>query len=228
METICEIIWDAAGRPVYISDTHGNCVLCGAKQSAGRSADILTTKTFTGYGASHAGSVLCQACQFLMDESSVMLQERTGRDRPQKMRSYSHIVDDDGTWHPMTKAQKTLMLALLRQSPMAVVISDTGQKHIAYRAVPGWWQFEEQRIAPDLPMLDRMLGPIQGLYNAGFGKAEISSGRYDSKRIGDYGITPWQALESQIASWRGSPLFHLAVWFAQKKGEENGSSDDSI
>lgn len=141
---------------------------------------------------------------------------------PQRMRNYSHFVIDD-EWIPLSKADKARMAEILRGDFEVAVIAESGQKHIVFRAVPGIVQFEEQQIR-DVGAILALLNPIQSLY-AGFSKSEIETGQYKQHRIIRFDLTEWHELERQIHHWRGSLLFRLAIFLAQKIG---GKDDTGI
>jgi hypothetical protein len=70
------------------------------------------------------------------------------------------------------------------------------------------------------PALAEFLGLIEQLY-AMFTKAEILSGQYSQNRIKQFGLAEFQRIENELAPHRGSRLFDLAVFVAQKPPEEN-------
>ena len=172
-----------------------------------------------------AGEILCHACQFCFTDQNEPLAKLVGKDKPQRTRNYSHFVLR-GQWIPLSKGAKHRMRELLLDcAPEVAVIADSGQKHIIFRATPGWWQFEEQAIRPFPRELRAILDPVERLYNAGFSKTEIESGRYSSKRLIDAGISLWQPAEREVSPWRGSIRLQLALFLAQK--ERDDERDDS-
>ncbi len=228
MLTASQLLYRAAGEPpLETIPATGACFLCGGAVTRGAPARF--PATFLDYDKARAPSstVLCAACLFSLQERSPVLQARVGKDKPQCMRNYSHLVLH-GQWLPFSKAQKRALYAALCQGPELAVIAVSGQKHLIFRAQPGRWQVEEQTLRPDLPRLQRLLAGMQPLYAGGFSKAEIESGRYLPRRILQFGLEPWQALEADLAPARGSALFELAVYLLQKDEEEDrGSSEAS-
>jgi hypothetical protein len=144
---------------------------------------------------------------------------------PQRMRNYSHFVVG-GEWMPLGKGDKSRMAELLTQGPELAVIALSGQKHLIFRAQPGWWQVEEQSVLPFPDKLRELLGITEALY-AGFSKAEIESGDYKQYRIRKFGLSTWWALESQIKPERGGLPFQLALFLAQKKKGEGDGRESS-
>jgi len=137
------------------------------------------------------------------------------------MRNYSHLVIE-GVWLTLSKAQKREIAASLLLQPDVAVVAESGQKHLIFRARPGWWLFEETQIAPDPSGLTALLRKIEALYGA-FSKAEIETGRYRQHRVMAYGLDKWCAHEDSIRAARGTPLFRLALFLAQR-----GETDDGV
>ena len=220
------ILHAAAGYPAIDGcDAHvGPCWLCGETMARGRPAKM--PATFMDYdkvvapGATH----LCEACCFAMEERSVTLQARLGSDKPGCMRNYSHLVLR-GEWLPLSKAQKRETYEALLQGPELAVIAASGQKHLLLRAQSGRWQVEETAVTPAPALLVTMMAAMQPLYDGGFNKSEIETGRYLPRRIMRYGIEAWEAQEEVIRPWRGSALLELAVYLLQK-GEADGDECD--
>lgn len=210
------ILWNAAGQPVGEGNESGLCRICGEK---GNGLLFLSwvRDTFTDWDKLVPGDIICHPCQFAFAETSEVLAARVSKDRPQRMRNYSHFVVD-GEWIPLSKADKAKMVEILRNGFEVAVIADSGQKHIIFRAAPGVVQFEEQQVR-DISAVLALLDPIQALY-VGFGKSEIETGRYGQQRILKFGMTEWNRLERQIAPFRGSVAFSLALFLAQK-GDSN-------
>src|SRR5690606_766853 len=106
------ILWQAAGAPAYPQNMAGLCRICG-EPSAGVSFDGWVRDTFTNHDILLPGDIICHICQFAFDQAQPELTRRTGKDKPQRMQNYSHIVLR-GEWHPLHKGQKAELLALLR------------------------------------------------------------------------------------------------------------------
>jgi len=156
-----------------------------------------------------------------MWEKSEVLASIVGKDKPQRMRNYSHFVLD-GEWIPLSKSDKRRMLDILLSSPEVAIISESGQKHLIARSQAGRWQFEEQKVIPDADALRSLASLVEDLYNAGFSKREILSGGYSVRRIMNAGADWWQRLEERCKESRRSAMFELAVFLAQK-GVGDGS-----
>jgi hypothetical protein len=208
---------------------HGQCKFCGFI-SDGISFEKWVKPTFTDFDKLQAGEIVCNACLFFFDEASAELAERMGKEKPQRMRNYSHFIVN-GEWTPLSKGNKAQMRELLLGDvfPELAAIADSGQKHIVFRATrnpagskAGWVQLEEQKLYLVPDELCGLLVPIEGLYTE-FSKGEIESGDYAGYRILKFGLERWLELESQIKSQRGKPIFSLALFLAQRSddGERN-------
>lgn len=223
--TTSSIIHKAAGSPDYPRSQTGRCRVCGL-DGAGVPFDKWVRDTFTDHDKLLAGTILCDACQFCFEESSELLRQRVGKDKPQRMRNYSHFVLN-GEWIPLSKGDKARMVSILRQSPDVAIIAVSGQKHIIFRAQPGWWQIEEKGALPFGAQLWDLLDTVEALYTV-FSKDEIETGRYDQRRIMLFGIVPFLQLESIVKPARGSLPLELALFLAQKKEEDNGGLSEGV
>jgi hypothetical protein len=203
------------------------CRFCGC-EADGRPFNDWVRPTFTDHDKLLPGDIVCRDCLFWFDEKSELLAEIVGKDKPQRMRNYSHFIVD-GEWLPLSKASKREMATLLLGTPFPqlAAIAESGQKHIAFRATwnppratAGWVQFEEQRLFVYPPELAQLLDTVETLH-ASFSKAEIGTGNYKQYRIRKFCLEEWRRLESRIAQVRGSLLFKLALFLAQKKEEKD-------
>lgn len=209
----------------------GTCRFCG-KESQGSLFDKWVKDTFTDFDKLKQGNIICNDCLFWFDEKSELLKNRMGKDKPQKMRTYSHFIVS-GEWTPLSKANKKEMLGFLLGDsfPELAAIADSGQKHIVFRAArnekgqnAGWVQFEEKAIyvrPQELKTLVEFIEPLLSI----FSKKEIEVGDYIGHRILDFGFDEWGKVEKQIKVWRGKAIFNLALFLAQKG--DNGESDQA-
>jgi hypothetical protein len=208
------------------------CRFCGL-ESEGQLFDQWVRPTFTDWDKLLPGDIICDTCAFWFDEASEKLMQRMSKDKPQRMRTYSHFIVNN-EWIPLSKANKTEMVTLLLGNtfPELAVIAMSGQKHIAFRAIrnppgsdAGWVQFEEQRIFVEPQALADILVLVETLYTV-FSKGEIESGDYNAQRIMQFGIDRWQMLEAQVKPLRGKPIFLLALFLAQRSDDARGITPD--
>lgn len=223
------ILYLAAGSPSQQGITEGTCKVCGLP-GAGLEFSAWVRQTFTDLDKLVAGDIICHACQFSFCERSDRLAQVVGKEKPQRMRNYSHIVTG-GQWFPLSKAYKDRMTDLILNSTWDIaVIAQSGQKHLLFRATPGVLLFEEVHI-PDIGGLNDSLDIVVELMET-FSKAEIGSGRYLHHRILKFGLDRWNELESNVEHLRGTRIFELALFLAQKKetdidGASRTSSEDA-
>lgn len=223
MLNVTHLLWETAGRPIGAGRLAGTCCVCG-QTGTGLPFRDWVRDTFTDWDKLQAGTIICQPCQFSFCEASELLAARVGKDKPQRMRNYSHFIVGD-EWVPLSKGNKAQMRDILLSGNWHIaVVAESGQKHIIFRAVPGQVQFEEQRLA-SLHGLEPLLADVEVLYNGGFSKGEIESGQYAQHRILKFGYSEWADLESRmIRQYRGSLLFQLAIFLVQRKENENGNT----
>jgi hypothetical protein len=198
------------------------CRFCG-NNSVGISFTDWVKPTFTDHDKLLPGDSICDECLFWFDERSKDLAEIVGKEKPQRMRNYSHFIVG-GEWTPLSKGNKPKMTDLLLRQPFPelAAIAQSGQKHIIFRAMrnppgsaSGWVQFEEQSLFVYPLELKTMLDTIESLYSE-FSKGEIGTGQYKGYHVVKFGFQKWDKLEREIKQARGSLLFELALFLAQK------------
>lgn len=215
-------VYIAAGSPP-LGDVPGVCRSCGI-DGVGLPFDDWVKRTFVDFDKLQPGSIVCSACLFCFDDRNPNLTALTGRDKLQRMRTYSHFVSG-GVWSALHKGQKVEMRdRLLDPATEVAVVSLSGQKHLLFRARPGWWQIEEEATAPFPSELRRLMAAVDELL-AVFSKREIESGRWSQSRILKFGPARWMELERAIKPARGTIRLELAVFLGQK--EECGTGEDS-
>lgn len=223
-------LYHAAGSPpvtLYGDDTPmriGMCRLCGV-EAEGYPWARWVKDTFTDHDLLGPGDAICVACLCCADDHSAVLQARTGREKLQRMRNYSHIVTRRGHWLPLGKDQKAVIASALLDGPDVAVISLSGQKHVVFRARVGQWQIEEQRCWPDPARLQLLLTAVQALYREpAVTKAMIETGEYSPRALAAIGPREVYTLDAALRPHRGSPLFSLAVWLAQREDTDDDST----
>lgn len=211
------ILWQAAGSPIGNGSSVGVCRVCGSN-GTGQPFDSWVRPTFTDWDKLVPGTILCHSCQFCFAEASELLAGLVGKEKPQRMRNYSHFVVN-GKWEPLSKGNKGRMREILLAGiPGVAVVAESGQKHIIFRAVPGVVQFEETQIR-DLSPFTGILAVVEELYNGGISKGEIGTGRYTGHRILKFGFERWRELDSYLSPLRQGRVFALALFLAQKEEE---------
>jgi len=100
-------------------------------------------------------------------------------------------------------------------------VAESGQIWIHFKAriSPGGYPFRvmfERRPVSVPRDFMRLLAPIEELYTT-FSKKEIQTAGYSSHRIIEFGAHRWNQLDMAIAPYRGSRIFDLALFVAQKE-----------
>lgn len=137
------------------------------------------------------------------------------------LRNYSILATEQGLRHP-TRAEIRALLLDPPEPPFVLCIAVSGQKHLHFRAQVAYSQdgypvqMEETSVCVWRRPLGEWLEAIEDMYSV-FSKEEIRSGRYSQGRIKQYGLGRFQEAEAVLAPHRGTRLFDLAVFVAQKQ-----------
>jgi hypothetical protein len=205
-------------------ETHGVCRITG-KESTGVIFEKWVKDTFTDFAYLKPGTIISNEALFCFEEQSELLMRMTGRDKPQRFRTYSHIVVG-ADWHLLSKAQKLEIYDLLvNADPVIAVIADSGQKHLLFKHRIGTWQFETETIMRDKKTLRMLKEMADELLAEKFSKAEILTAQYKQYKVIDYGLARWREKESIFKQYRGSTIFDLSIWLSQTKGETNDGKE---
>lgn len=195
-----------------LGNVRGICRITGC-ESVGLPFQKWVKKTFNDYDNLYEGTIISNEALFCFDEASLVLQEKTGRDKPQRFRTYSHIITNNGQWHAVTKADKELIFELISSGNVKVLcLTDTGQKHIFFKHKIGFWQLDETHIKPDIEDFTFLHSTMQEMLALGFGQQQIKTGNYYQGQILKVGIEVWQEIEDKLKPRRGEPIFDLAAW----------------
>lgn len=205
----CEVIYSHSSKPVY-GQTEGVCRITGL-QSVGMPFGKWVKPTFTDHGSLLPGSIISNEALFCFDEASLELQEKTGRDKPQRFRTYSHIVHNE-KWHCVTKADKQAIFNMICGGAELVCLTDTGQKHLLFKHKLGMWQLDELYVKPDIEYLKFLHQTMQDLMIAGFGQTAIITGDYNPNFIFKNGFKLWNEKEDVLKQHRGRQMFDFACW----------------
>lgn len=202
----------------------GKCRMCG-QSSDGEPFNEWVRPTFTNHDKLKQGDIICSNCSFWFEEQSLDLAKIVGKDKPQRMRNYSHFIVA-GQWTPLSKAHKRKMLEFLitpNAFPELACIADSGQKHIAFQAKrnaagqsEGWVQFEEGALWIVPNKLKSLIATIEDM-KQGFSEGAIESAEYEGAFIIKFGFAKWQQLEEVIKPYRGTLLFKLALFLSQRE-----------
>lgn len=189
----CIEIYKASGESVRYGNDSGICRITGIS-SVGIKFTDWVKKTFNDYDSLYSGDIISNEAAFCFDEASSIVQSKTGKDKLQRFRTYSHIVSN-GVWHCLTKANKRDIFKLICDGAELVCLTDTGQKHILFKHKDGMWQLDDLFVKPDITLLKELHFNMCELMNLKFSQTEIITGNYLSGRIVKAGVSLWNKHE---------------------------------
>lgn len=225
-KTASQRLYEAAGH--NLANPHaGLCYFCGGAAYEPTLIKHVIKPTFNDFNAARGdmSAGVCVACVWTLVERSEEMQVKTGKDKLQAFRTYSHFVHG-GSWHVYSKGQKANMLALLRTGvmPEVCVVSESGQKHLAFKArlnpdgqPAGWAMLEESIFWLDLNTFNPLQQRIEAMYLSGYSKDSIGSGNYTFYPNSD--IALYRLHEPVFKLHRGSATFALALYLTTKPQE---------
>jgi len=198
----------------------GLCWLCGA-QTTGQGIPVKEAikPTFTDGPLAKApnSQSLCKACAFCLSY--------------RELRNYSIVATTETLLHP-TRAELRGILLDPPKPPFVICVAVSGQKWVHIKSLEAWSrddfpvQMEDTTVYVIPEILAGILEPVEALYSAGFRKAaykdmagEIETGDYEPYKVQLMGVSEWERLENLVAPHRGTRLFQLALFVAQKKEE---------
>lgn len=207
----CIQLYRLAGAKFSVGNTSGVCRITG-QPSTGMPFGDWVKDTFTDHAYLHPGDIISNEAAFCFTEDSTLIQAMTARDKPQRFRTYSHIVTGS-EWLCLTKADKQRIVGLLLSGECRIVcLTDSGQKHIFFKHRPGFWQLDETFVVPDLDDFAHLHGLMMRMLALGFGQTQVQTGHYHQQLILKAGLSRWQEIENQLSPRRGEPMFDFAAW----------------
>lgn len=227
IETTPQFLWRALTRnPAIVAEATGkvmeyaipqftdvpdeHCWLCGGEtHHRGLMRASRITKEFSDvdFAAYPESKSLCEGC--------------AGMQFQRMLRCYSLFATEAGLRHPARAAWREILITP-PPAPWVAAIATTGQKHLFYKAdinrgsLPYSVLLEDYRILYIPAELREMLSLIEQLYTV-FSKAEIETGRWNQARITKYGFARWRRDAAEADKLRGSRLFSLALFIAQRE-----------
>lgn len=205
----CQLVYSLSSRPIYGKES-GICRITG-NEAHGVSFKKWVRPTFTDHAYLLPGDIISNEALFCFDESSAEIQNKVNKEKPQRFRTYSHIIYN-GEWFCVTKADKKRIYEMICDGAELVCLTDTGQKHILFKHKIGMWQLDELFIYPDIEYLQFLHGTMQNLLHAGFTQTSIINGDYNPNFIAKNGFEIWKENEDKIKEHRGKPMFDFASW----------------
>lgn len=186
------------------------CWLCGGPTGGkGQPTKTAIKSTFTDWDKARwpKSKSVCPGCALCLSY--------------RQLRNYSIVATEKELRHP-TRPEIRYLLLEPPEPPFVFCIAVSGQKWLHFRANIAYSrdgypvQLEETPICVERPILREWLGLIEQLYTV-FSKEEIKTGIYNQNRIRQLGLAEFQTIEEKIAPHRGTRLFDLGVFVAQKK-----------
>lgn len=207
----CEIIYRAGAGGKTYGTIPGTCRITGL-QSTGLLFHKWVKDTFTDHAWLRPGEIISNEALFCFDEQSEIIQKKTGREKLQRFRTYSHVTDNNGNWHCLTKSDKQLIVQLITEGAGLVCLTDSGQKHLLFKHRPGMWQLDDIFVMPDITLFARLHGLMMQMLDMGFSQNEIITGHYLQYRVLQCGIENWKPLEDTLKPYRGNSFFTFTTW----------------
>jgi len=206
----CRVYQVGAGNKTY-GNTPGVCRITG-QQSTGMPFGKWVRKTFTDHDSLKPGTIISNEALFCFDEASDIVMAKAGKEKPQRFRTYSHLIDASGQWHCCTKADKQRIYQMICAGAQLVCLTDSGQKHLLFKHRPGMWQLDDVFVQPNIPLLEALHSVMMELLSLGFSQTEVITGQYLQYRIQKAGLSEWKSREDLIKKHRGTPFFNFTAW----------------
>ncbi len=193
---------------VDVSDTI--CWLCGGPtRGRGQPVSKMIKPTFTDRDRARApqSEAICPGCCFCLSF--------------RELRNYSIVATRDRLMHPTRPELKGLLLEP-PEPPFIICIAESGQKWVHFKSEVAYSrdgypvQMEETRLTVEVEELQKMLNIIENLYTV-FTKEEIRTGQFSLNRIRQFGLSRFQDWANLSEKHRGTRLFDLALFVAQKR-----------
>lgn len=242
MTTAARLLWTAAAgteqrREIESRLTRaagGPCWLCGQPCDGYGGVDAQSTVADTWTNADWVESPrarwLCAPCALSIGQNLPW----PGRDRPQRMQNYSHLVVG-GRWHAMTKSDQSPAVDVLLHPPSGpwfLGLTTTGQKHMIFRTPVNhggnrWYvRFEEQVVSCDTRLFSWLLSEALALYEVGLTKEAILTGSPSPGMLVRPGaMEAWGARSIVLAPYIRGAALALAVFLMRKN--EHGRNDET-
>lgn len=217
----------ANARKIPLTAGKHSCFYCGASCAEEFPVKQFVKGSFTGWSgvANPSADFVCGGCVASMDESAIVSLPNEVREG-QRIRNYSWLITETNA-KAFTKAHIAELRAVALYPPpppFALIISDSGQKQLIYRAPvcldarTMTVMLEDEPISYSIPQLQQML-VLCGKLIAGVGKPALKENFTGS--IVRYILETWsEEGERLIEQWervRQNPVARLALWLSDGK-----------
>lgn len=217
----------AKARGIPLTAGQYSCFYCGASCAEGHPVKQYVKGSFTGWSgvANPSAEFVCGGCVASMDESATVPLPNEVREG-QRIRNYSWLVTETSA-KAFTKAHVAEIRAIALNPPappFALIISDSGQKQLIYRAPvcldadSPIVMLEDEPISYSIPQLRQILG-LCGKLIAAVGKPPLKE-PFSFNLVRAILDTWPEEGEQLINQWQrvgASPLARLALWISDAK-----------
>lgn len=227
MKHPCEYIYEIGANGKKYGSESGVCRITG-NESTGLPFDKWVRNTFNDHDFLFPGSIISNEALFCFDEASEIVQYKSGKEKLQRFRTYSHIVKD-GEWYCLTKADKKKIFELIIDGAELVCLTETGQKHLLFKHKTGMWQLNELYVKPDIELFSLLHYHMCELLAYQFSQTEIITGDYKSHRILKAGLNAWREHENILKQYRGMGMFDFTSFmlFSDKNNLEDDTTENT-
>ena len=201
------------------------CYFCGGSCEDAIPIEGFLRPSFTGMDTTGMGTHVCNGCvSSQVGFRAIELADGTFR-HDQKVRSYSWLLSPSRRLAVVPSMRSVVLDWMLDppETPFAIVVSTSGQKHLLYRSSVNyvtsdyWVTFETEKIRVVRSMVEDRMDLVKSVC-AVVGRAALAedvagrSGMELYGAIGDRALANWMAVKSQ-------PLTRLLVWICPRKEE---------
>jgi len=216
------------------------CWLCGSETHGigwPRSVAISETFTVPTLAAVPDSQTVCWQCAAMAHSETWAAYARRHPERGIKAGGdhrdlnwfcYSHAFAPSlgGAEHPRRERWRVLLVEP-PEPPFLFSITTSGKKHHVFKGEVAYSrdcypvQLDDERVFVHTGILADTFTAFEALYQAGFSKDEILSGKYAGYKILKLGFARWQALEAAITGCRSTVpgMMRLAAFCAQRVEE---------
>lgn len=223
---VCEIIYKIGAENKVYGTEKGVCRITG-NEGEGILWEKWVKPTFTDIASLFQGTIISNQALFCFEEESKLIQEKTGKEKPQRFRTYSHIIDNEGNWHCFTKANKREIYNHIVSDAKIICLAESGQKHIFFKHKLGMWQLEDIYIKKDITAFIELHKNMCDLMRLGFSQTEIIEGEYIQNRVFKAGLQVWKNLEDKIKQHRKTPLMAFTSFLLFIEQEDKDKIQES-
>lgn len=219
-------------HPLIEGEESGECRLCASETGRGFSWRGAAKKTFTDHDVCRRpeSDALCEFCAWALGWAPGTA---AGKGGVTTFRLYSVYATPAGVELP-SRARWREILTEPPRSEYLACLAVSGKKwlHIKSRVgrpAPHWdAMLEERRVIVAPKVLRAILADFESLY-AGFPKSRIEAGDYPPPLVSAFGVERFDGHERRLKVFRGSDLFRVAAFVAQKpeRKEDEGCATGS-